>query len=587
MAKYDVVIVGAGPAGGATALRCAQAGLKTILLERGNYPGEKHLEIVGLWKPFLDELIPNVDELIPKEKLLWNFYGFNTGFEYGLTKKGGFFTCKALQLDEPDDPNQHGIAVLYRNQWDKWFAEEICVPAGVELKNKANVVDVIRDGNGAIVGVVCDNGEKFEAPIVVAADGTNSPTARAAGLRDVYQACDVFVYAQIKYKLLDGAPPQPPGIVGTYDFIETEYVDVSEVAPGNTWTYFLTEKDGQRYFEIGGGGTVYPGSHLGYHVRTNIWYLLQRICKHPMYSEYVKHGELVSFDVSLVPAVGDLGKPGPTYGDGVMAVGDAGIGTVWQGFGVFPAWQAGIAAAAVAKKAIDKGDASAAVLQEYEEKWKAYPWYGDAYAERYIHGLWGKENGLYPLLAGLHRITPECDVRPGYGYVQAHADFLKDVIYPTLANAANMWPIGTVPMDLPDPEDLPLPSAKVGEEESEWVGKKLSDKIKALTDFIPSKTEFIKVKASKCTGCGLCYRHCMGGVFDMDEKTGKAVVARLETCVECGLCQHVCPADAIDWSYPEGGTGLVCESPGAYLWDDPRSEPLDGGRPTLKKVSED
>lgn len=145
MAGYDVVVVGAGPAGAGTALRCAQAGLKVLLLERGNYPGEKHLEIVGLWKPFLDELVPGIDDLIPKEKLLWNFHGFNTGFEYGLMKKGGFFTCKALMVDDPDDPNQHGIFVLYRNQWDKWFAEEVCVSAGVELKNRANVVDVRAD----------------------------------------------------------------------------------------------------------------------------------------------------------------------------------------------------------------------------------------------------------------------------------------------------------------------------------------------------------------------------------------------------------------------------------------------------------
>ncbi len=584
MGENDVIVVGAGPAGSATALRCAKSGLKTLLLERGNYPGEKCLDIVGLWKPFLDELVPDIDQQIPKEKLLWNFYGFDTGFEYGLTKRGGFFTLKGLQPDAPDDPHKHGIAVLYRNQWDKWFAEEVCVPAGVDLKNKACVVDVIRDGKGAIKGVITDTGEKIEAPIVVAADGTSSITVRKAGLRNKYHNGDVFMYAQIKYKLGPGAPAKQPEIVGTYDFIETEYVDVDEIAPGNTWTYFLTEKNGTRYFEIGGGGPVYAGSELGYQVKTNIWYLLQRIVKHPIYREYVKHGELVSFDCQMVPATSHLGKAGPTYGDGIMAVGDAGIGTVWQGFGVFPAWEAGIMAAAVAKKAIDKGDASAAVLKEYEEKWKQYPWFADAAAEPYIHGLWGKDNGFAPLLRGLYRMTPECEVRPGYGYVQAHADFLKDVIYPTLANAANMWPIGAVPLNLPDRDELPLPSAKIGEEESEWVGKKLSDKVKAVNHFIPSKKQFIKVCASKCTGCGLCYRHCMGGVFDMDEKTSKAVVARLETCLECSMCMHVCPSDAIDWSYPEAGTGAVCQSPGAYLWDDPRSAPIDGGRPTVKKL---
>lgn len=28
-------------------------------------------------------------------------------------------------------------------------------------------------------------------------------------------------------------------------------------------------------------------------------------------------------------------------------------------------------------------------------------------------------------------------------------------------------------------------------------------------------------------------------------------------CGECGMCRYICPVDAIDWSYPEGGTGKI------------------------------
>jgi ferredoxin-like protein FixX len=31
----------------------------------------------------------------------------------------------------------------------------------------------------------------------------------------------------------------------------------------------------------------------------------------------------------------------------------------------------------------------------------------------------------------------------------------------------------------------------------------------------------------------------------------------METCSECGACQYVCSVGAIDWSYPEAGTGIV------------------------------
>jgi len=112
-------------------------------------------------------------------------------------------------------------------------------------------------------------------------------------------------------------------------------------------------------------------------------------------------------------------------------------------------------------------------------------------------------------------------------------------------------------------------SAKITEAEKEWVGKNLSDKIRACNgnNFIPATSQFIEVYASKCDGCGLCYKYCLGGVYDLDEKTGKAVVARLETCFECGVCHLICPKDAIDWSIPEGGTGIVCGSPLAPYWD--------------------
>src|SRR5204862_1416746 len=41
MEQFDVAIVGAGPAGSTCATLCAQAGLRTLLIERENFPREK------------------------------------------------------------------------------------------------------------------------------------------------------------------------------------------------------------------------------------------------------------------------------------------------------------------------------------------------------------------------------------------------------------------------------------------------------------------------------------------------------------------------------------------------------------------
>src|SRR4030042_1799435 len=251
-----------------------------------------------------------------------------------------------------------------------------------------------------------------------------------------------------------------------------------------------------------------------------------------------------------------------------MVVGDAGIGTVWQAMGQHAVWESAMIAADVAKKAIDKGDFSAAVLKEYEDRWKKRPWVVDAANEPWLHGKWRTEDGLATYLRGLVRSTPGPDSKPGYGFTDQFNEYMREVIYPTVANLPNIWPPGLKPMS-ESAGVSPKESAKISEGEREWVGKNLSDKVKACVDFTPTTSKFIKVDASKCNGCGLCYKYCVGGGFDMDKKRRKAVVARLETCLECGSCFNICPKDAIEWTDPRGGTGVGCSAPGIVdYWDD-------------------
>ena len=88
-------------------------------------------------------------------------------------------------------------------------------------------------------------------------------------------------------------------------------------------------------------------------------------------------------------------------------------------------------------------------------------------------------------------------------------------------------------------------------------GAKVRELLKGKYEVIPKTKEHIKVDRDKCIGmaCQLCYITCPTGSFEMEG--GKAVWKYgMKLCGECGTCRYVCPVDAIDWSYPEAGTGI-------------------------------
>src|SRR5262249_16824260 len=56
--KFDVIIVGAGPAGTSAALTAAKAGLNVVVLERGSYPGAKNVQGAILYTKMLADVFP-------------------------------------------------------------------------------------------------------------------------------------------------------------------------------------------------------------------------------------------------------------------------------------------------------------------------------------------------------------------------------------------------------------------------------------------------------------------------------------------------------------------------------------------------
>ncbi|TWE11542.1 geranylgeranyl reductase family protein [Rudaeicoccus suwonensis] len=175
----DVIIVGAGPGGSATAAYLAMAGLDVLLLEKTHFPREK---VCG------DGLTPRaVRELIT--------LGIPTPENDGWIKNKGLRIIGGgmrLQLDWPDVASfpPYGL-VRTRQDFDDILARH-AVKHGARLREGVNVNGAIRDERtGAIIGVEAKEmgaderptGRKlaYHAPLVIAADGNSSRLSLAMG----------------------------------------------------------------------------------------------------------------------------------------------------------------------------------------------------------------------------------------------------------------------------------------------------------------------------------------------------------------------------------------------------------------------
>jgi geranylgeranyl reductase family protein len=170
----DVIVVGAGPGGSATAYHLARHGVRVLLLEKTEFPREK---VCG-------------DGLTPRAVRQLVRMGVDTSPEAGWLHNRGLRVIGGglrLELDWPDlasFPN-YGL-VRTRLDFDDLLARR-AVTAGAELRTGVNVVGPVLDGSGRVTGVEAEVGPDkapatFHAPLVVAADGVSGRFPLALGL---------------------------------------------------------------------------------------------------------------------------------------------------------------------------------------------------------------------------------------------------------------------------------------------------------------------------------------------------------------------------------------------------------------------
>ncbi|RQG90374.1 FAD-dependent oxidoreductase [Natrarchaeobius halalkaliphilus] len=177
---YDAIVVGCGPGGAAAAVRLADHGIETLVLERGTEAGSKNVS-GGLI--YAEESAPyTIDSL---------FDGFREQAaerpvtEYRIHNVAGN-SVKTYDLTDLHEHDTDWCDAVLRRRMDSWLEDRVhekTSETGGGVLTDVRVNGLLRE-NGEIVGVTCDELDPIEADLIVAADGVNSELARDAGLMD-------------------------------------------------------------------------------------------------------------------------------------------------------------------------------------------------------------------------------------------------------------------------------------------------------------------------------------------------------------------------------------------------------------------
>lgn len=345
--SFDVVVVGAGPAGSAAALELARAGHSVALVERGVFPGAKNVYGGVVYGRILDELVPSWWERLPVQRWVTRRSTMVLTGDQALTVD--------FRTEDWGRPPYNG-ATAFRAELDPWLAEQ-AVRAGAVLVPSTVVTGLLRDSAGRVGGVRTDRPDgDLAARLVIACDGVNSFLAREAGL---YTLRPEHVTLGVKETLaLPREVIEERFAVTGRNGVDIEILGGTGRIPGGGFLYTNLESVSV--------GVVLSLSGLAAQ-KARPEELIADLKRHPALAPLVRGGELLEYSAHLIPEGGYRSMPRLAT-DGLLVAGDAAAMCLAAGIwleGVNFALGSGMYAGRAAAAALAAGDTSARGLAGY------------------------------------------------------------------------------------------------------------------------------------------------------------------------------------------------------------------------------